>query len=482
MTAFDLGFVKAIHTGATPPVNIQMLWYDTGTSLHKYYDVGAASWVNVAGGVASWSSVLATGANTSGTSPNISPGDGVKFENSGFQVTLETGVLSANRTLQLPDKTDTIATLSDVVSAGDLVSVLTLGNTTSGLDIEISAGDRIIGPGGGTSIDMRNAGTDTIRIDTAVMFRVDSANQIRLNATALILLQTTGAPAITVDSNGMGVNGSGQGWIDITSTGVADSSAATEIFRVHFGAQAIHIGQDSNAGFINTYGGWLNINGDIAVTGSATGVGMVVDPTTMDANVYLGIGNQAHANDIITGLVSGAAHAGYFRTYKGPAYLPVASMGHDASGDMELAVIFPGLDMLFKVQAQTIFELSGTTFAFRYKAEIEYENTYSGAIAHPGNASPAIIGNATINAKHTFYFQYTSTGDFAGMGGFNDGRKMILVNISSFATTLQHNNVFVGGNAQFFCPGNVDLVLGDHMSATCVYSSIKNGWVVVATA
>lgn len=47
MTTVNLGFIKPIHAGASPPSNTQMIWYDTGASLHKYYKVSTLSWVQL---------------------------------------------------------------------------------------------------------------------------------------------------------------------------------------------------------------------------------------------------------------------------------------------------------------------------------------------------------------------------------------------------------------------------------------------------
>jgi hypothetical protein len=47
MSTKNLGLVKAIHVGTTPPTNTVMLWYDTnsGVNIHKYYNVVTTLWV-----------------------------------------------------------------------------------------------------------------------------------------------------------------------------------------------------------------------------------------------------------------------------------------------------------------------------------------------------------------------------------------------------------------------------------------------------
>lgn len=42
----NLGLIKAIHVGTTPPNNQKMIWFDDnpGVKLHKYYDFVAGDW------------------------------------------------------------------------------------------------------------------------------------------------------------------------------------------------------------------------------------------------------------------------------------------------------------------------------------------------------------------------------------------------------------------------------------------------------
>jgi len=48
----NLGLVKAIHVGTTPPSNTNLIWYDnnTGVNFHKYYDVVGGVWVPLGDG------------------------------------------------------------------------------------------------------------------------------------------------------------------------------------------------------------------------------------------------------------------------------------------------------------------------------------------------------------------------------------------------------------------------------------------------
>ena len=48
-TTRNLGLVKAIFVGTTPPTNTQVLWYDTSlaTPVHKYYDTLTEQWISI---------------------------------------------------------------------------------------------------------------------------------------------------------------------------------------------------------------------------------------------------------------------------------------------------------------------------------------------------------------------------------------------------------------------------------------------------
>jgi hypothetical protein len=47
----NLGLVRAIHVGINPPINTQMIWYNTtpGINRHYYFDVVSLTWVPLEG-------------------------------------------------------------------------------------------------------------------------------------------------------------------------------------------------------------------------------------------------------------------------------------------------------------------------------------------------------------------------------------------------------------------------------------------------
>ena len=45
MPSKNLGLVKAIHSGLTPPANTKLIWFDENINLHKYFDVIVNDWV-----------------------------------------------------------------------------------------------------------------------------------------------------------------------------------------------------------------------------------------------------------------------------------------------------------------------------------------------------------------------------------------------------------------------------------------------------
>ena len=40
----NLGFIKAIHRGNIPPINTEMIWFDTINQIHKVYNFTLSQW------------------------------------------------------------------------------------------------------------------------------------------------------------------------------------------------------------------------------------------------------------------------------------------------------------------------------------------------------------------------------------------------------------------------------------------------------
>lgn len=53
----NLGLIKAIHVGITPPLNTKIIWFDdnVGVKYHKYYDILSTSWIPLASSIDSLS-------------------------------------------------------------------------------------------------------------------------------------------------------------------------------------------------------------------------------------------------------------------------------------------------------------------------------------------------------------------------------------------------------------------------------------------
>jgi len=156
----DLGLIQAILRSATPPTNTSMIWYDTGANLHKYYNTGSTSWVSFAAAAVPLSTILASGNTTGATKIRISNGSAIEWENSGFIATMQTTVLTATRIYTLPNKSGTLAMLSDIAGALGLTGTLSADNTTSGHDIVMSNDDKLSAENGGAALNLRFGGTD----------------------------------------------------------------------------------------------------------------------------------------------------------------------------------------------------------------------------------------------------------------------------------------------------------------------------------
>ena len=77
---------------------------------------------------------LRTGNTTSGQNIEITSGDTIDFDNSSFLGSLTSGTLTAARTYTLPDKTGTVAMLSDVENILNTNGLILGGNYTHDLN------------------------------------------------------------------------------------------------------------------------------------------------------------------------------------------------------------------------------------------------------------------------------------------------------------------------------------------------------------
>lgn len=198
MTAVkNLGFIKAIHSGATPPTNTQMLWYDTSVSLHKYYSTVSSTWVALNSGAVSWSAILGINAHSGTNSPIIDTGQSLIFERSGFQINLESSVLTDNRTIQLQDKSGVIALLSDLSGGGTLSTILASGNTTGGSSIQLSTGDLIVPVSGTASLNLRDGSDGIATLSSVTSINLTSGGRVNVGPTT-----TASSSNFVVSSNG----------------------------------------------------------------------------------------------------------------------------------------------------------------------------------------------------------------------------------------------------------------------------------------
>ena len=47
VTVSNLGWVKSVYSGVTPPSNLKMVWYDENVGYHKFYNESTSSWVKM---------------------------------------------------------------------------------------------------------------------------------------------------------------------------------------------------------------------------------------------------------------------------------------------------------------------------------------------------------------------------------------------------------------------------------------------------
>lgn len=143
MAIVDLGLIAALISGPTAPTNTKILWYDTNVSLHKYYDTTGGTWVALV---------------TAATTPNLTSVLTIGNASSGINVEMTNGdsVLfkGINGDAQLNDTLDrsgALALFNFPITGGTLMTegflslsnTLIGGTTTGGNDIDITSGDTI---------------------------------------------------------------------------------------------------------------------------------------------------------------------------------------------------------------------------------------------------------------------------------------------------------------------------------------------------
>lgn len=172
--------------------------------------------------------------------------DKAEFTNSGFSSSLVTSTLSANRTLTLPDKTDTIATLSDISGGGG--NDVGTGSTSALVPTSPSIGDYWISPAGSnpysdkwhycTRGGVTDWWSDCIHSETSmrdiyisspyatgVTIPIYSANRIYVEHTVIVFTNTSAGEHSNIlfwNVYGGMLNGAGS-FVKISTTNLGDS-------------------------------------------------------------------------------------------------------------------------------------------------------------------------------------------------------------------------------------------------------------------
>lgn len=494
---FDLGFIKAISSGPTPPVNGEMLWYDTNVHLHKYYDIGSVSWVALASGASSWSVVLSSGAATLGQKPIISPGDGLLFEDGGFQILLETSTLSSNHTIQFQNASGTLAFLSDISGAGDLHSTLGLGNSTGGIDIELTSGDKIKSNLGSAYIDLRDGSNGAVLLYGGSRAKVFSPTQVSLESTVLLTMKTTAGQTNSITDTGFGFNiGSPSSRVHLAVTQNAWDITNTEVFKITNSQNELHFGIcNSFSGpsnyiqaFITTPGlsSWLSIQ---PKKGDCVGIGMNGrNPQLADNQILLGVGDSAEPygsyTDHIIGIYTAPNKGAYYNTYISSVI--TTRIGQNNTYDAVIESCWVGRNILFRSTQtstpETVARIRGNELSFEITRELTYgdDNYVPTPGPHPGGILSALQVNGCVVAALT----YSTPGTFIGIAGYYQGRILTLLNTTAHDITLDNNNA-TAGNGKLLIPSGT-MILGKNESVTFYYRQnalgLRSGaWVAISS-
>ena len=462
-TTVDLGFIKAIHSGPTAPINTQMLWYDTNVNFHKYYDTGGGSWIALAGGAASWSTVLGAGAETLGTNPIISPGDSIEWQQGGFSLSVEVPVLTGNHTVQWQDAGGVVAYLSDIASAGNLNSVLTAGNTSGGQDILMSNGDAIRAASGNAYLDLRDGGVN----GQALLYGVARAKMfgptlVEIESAALISMKTTSGPTNAINSVGAGFGtGSPSSILHVVVNDDAPSAGNASVFKVTEGANQLHIGVESGNPYIETFNSWLQLQQS---PGKAVGIGTSQnDPQTGSSDILLAVGDWNDASSHAIAINSHFTNAAWYQTYSSNGTQKVLQIGHWLGNNVRVENHSVGDHIEFAASITTgpllIARIRGDEPSFEMYQEWNLKPSRFGL---PGPHPGGVLSDGSTAGQVWVALEYTTAGTFTGIAGYYQGRMLILWNRGGQPITLNHAAYFTAGDAQMMLPGNTNFVLNTH--------------------
>lgn len=481
----DLGFIKAISSGITPPVNTEILWYDTTVNFHKYYDTGSGTWISLASGASSWSTVLGAGAESLGQSPIISPGDQMLFEQGGFQAALETSALSANRTLQLPDKSGTLATMSDIANAGDLAAVLTLGNTTQGKDISMSSGDIIRAQSGTAYLNLRDGGDNIATLLTDELINLIAKEHVIVSAGQSVQLGVLGGVPVHLLGVGLGVNETTPTTrLHVRIKAEIPGTTQPETFMVTDGAKKLHIGAHDQATplpdymYIRTWASHLAIDASGGVAFGSLGT---VKPG--DLGLTMTVGNPTSGSAKM-GLISPGQSDASYQAFidKGSGVELVTEFGYDVQENTIIknyqgGYISLGVDYGLGSPTEVLRVSESGSGAVYFAREFDVRN--------PGipvtSSSSGIITSAEIDGRTLKVLDYDNTPDIEGIEGFRSGRVLYLTN-NGTTITLKHNFPTTTPEKSIFCPGEVDLVISKYSSVLLSYDSAISKWRVLSVA
>jgi len=132
----DLGLIAGMIKSNTAPTNTEIFWYDSASNIQKYYNTNTSTWEPLVGSSSSLQNTLIAGNTTSGNNIIISQADKIRYKLGTFFGDILMSNITANRNYSLPDKSGTIAMISDI--AIPLTDILATSELTGNHDIDFA--------------------------------------------------------------------------------------------------------------------------------------------------------------------------------------------------------------------------------------------------------------------------------------------------------------------------------------------------------
>ena len=486
MTTKNLGLVRAIQAGNTPPTNIQMLWFDTNVNLHKYYDPVTLSWTQLAPSALldttlfdSWRTsgrnivsdpstiislntgdkfivgVGATG-DFSGQEDSIANWNGASWE---FYPPQEGWVMILNELgsgIIYIYQSSTWNQYNLSAISGGLPTILLSDNTTNNQDIEFGTGVARFG----TNSTVTETSSDNLRIDSP-----------NLSLASALTLSLLSAGALTIAGTNLNFQGNSDFDSDVNVSGNINSSTyniasqgsleegVNEIILNSLGKLSLNSANgnfDFNSGVTSTIFNFLN---DFVIQSAGDIIQNAANSLNLQAGTLISLLSDTQLVDSIMYFISGAVQYGKIEPNNPDGFIFESLNGQNLKVISNNNLIFEAVgDADFSSIVNSLFQninLSGN-IVFNNLLTLESSATSAHTITFPDKSGTVALLddiNTTLSSSSQSFFP-TSAAQTVFDVSF--ATTVLAVYVDGLKQILNIDYEIVGSNLQFL-GGEYDL-------------------------